>query len=150
MAEPLEELVTAAVLFRLDTPELADTLAGRAAADEATAELAEAISADRAQLDELAGMYATRTISTREWMAARNPIEARIADAEKRFARVTQSDAIAGLVGNGEALRGKWADLNLTRQHAIVRAVLDHAVIAPGMRGARELDPDRVDPVWRL
>jgi site-specific DNA recombinase len=150
VAAPLEELVTAAVLYRLDTTELADTLAGKAAADEHAAALANTLAQDRAQLDELAGLYAARSVSAREWLTARKPIEGRIADVEGRLARMTRTDALAGLVGNGEQLAKQWADLNLTRQHAIVAAVLDHAVIAPGTPGARELDPDRVDPVWRV
>lgn len=150
MAGPLEELVTAAVLYRLDTPQLADLLAGRAAADKETAALAETISTDRVLLDDLAAMYARRDITTREWMTARNPIQARIEDGERRLARATRSDAIAGLVGNGTELHRKWPDLDLTRQAAIVTAVLDHIVIGPGTPGARQLDPDRVDPIWRL
>lgn len=150
VAEPLEELITEAVLYRLDTPELADTLTGRNRADKQAAGLADTIAADRAQLDELAGLYADRRIAVREWMAARRPIEDRIADAEKRLARMTRTDTIAGLVGNGKALRKQWDDLNLTRQHAIIAAVLDHAVVAPGTPGSRQLDPNRVERVWRL
>ena len=69
---------------------------------------------------------------------------------EQAIARATRSDALAGLVGNGEQLRGAWADLLLTRQAAIVQAVLEHAVIGPGTRGIRAFDPDRVTPLWRL
>jgi hypothetical protein len=150
VAEPVEDLITDAVLYRLDTPELADTLAGRAQADQATAELAGQIAADRAQLDELAELYAAKAIPAREWLAARNPIEGRIQDAERRLGRATRSDALTGLVGNGEGLRGQWAELGLDRRHAIIGAVLDHAVIGPGVAGARSLDPGRVEPVWRL
>lgn len=150
VAGPLEELTAAAVLYRLDTPALADALSGRHAQDEHTAALADAIAQDRAQLDELAELYAARQIPAREWMTARQPIEARVKEAERRLSRVTRNDALVGLAGNGNALRAQWAELNLTRQHAIVRAVLDHAVIAPGTSGARELDPNRVDLVWRL
>ena len=67
-------------------------------------------------------------------MAARRPIEDRIADAEKRLARMTRTDTLTGLVGNGTALRSQWDDLILTRQHAIITAVMDHAVVAPGAR----------------
>jgi site-specific DNA recombinase len=150
VAGPVEQLVTAAVLYRLDTPELADALAGRAAQDEQTAALAETIAADRAHLDELAQLYSARQVSAREWLAARKPIEDRISQAERRLSRMTNADALAGLVGNGNQLRERWGDLNLTRQNAIVAAVLDHAVIGPGRRGAQGLDPERVDPVWRL
>lgn len=75
VAPPLEELLTTAVLYRLDTPELADALAGRAAQDEQAAALFESVAADREQLDELARLYAQRAIPAREWLAARNPIE---------------------------------------------------------------------------
>ena len=146
---PVEELITDAVLYRLDTPAMADTLAGRAKADAQAAGLAEAIAADRAQLDELAGLYAQRQIAVREWMTARRPIEDRIVGTERRLARMTHSDALTGLVGNGNALRAQWDELNLSRQHAIIAAVLDHAVIAPVPRGGR-FDPRRVDPIWRL
>ena len=150
VAGPVEELIAQAVLFRLDTPELADALAGRAAADERTAALSETLTQDQEQLAELTALYASRSITAREWMEARNPIQARIERTELAIARATRSDALAGLVGNGEQLRGAWAGLNLTRQAAIVRAVLEHAVIGPGTRGARAFDPERVRPLWRL
>jgi len=150
VAPPVEELIAAAVLYRLDSPELTDALAGRAAVDQATAAVSEQLSADRAQLDELAGIYGAREITSRQWLAANKPIEARIHDAERRLTRATRSDALAGLVGNASRLRTEWPGLNLDRQHAIVAAVLDHAVIAPGTPGARSLDPQRVLPLWRL
>lgn len=150
VADPLERLLADAVVWRLDTPALADALAGRAAKDEQAAAMAERLSTDKAQLDELATVYAARAITMREWMAARKPIEARISDAERRLSRATRADAIHGLVGNGDALRAQWASLNLDRQHAIVAAILDRAVIAAGTPGARSLDPARVQAVWRL
>lgn len=150
VAPPVEELVTAAVLYRLDTPELADALAGRASADTETAALSDALAADREQLDELAQLYAAKAIKAREWMAARNPIEARIEDTKRRLGRITRTDALTGWIGNSSELRSRWADLNLTRQAAIVSAIVDHVVIGPGTPGARELDPDRVEITWKL
>jgi hypothetical protein len=150
VADPLERMIADAVIWRLDTPALADALAGKAAADEQIAAVAERLSDDKAQLDELATVYAAREITVREWVAARNPIQDRIRDAERRLSRATGSDALHGLVGNAGALRTQWVSLNLDRQHAIVAAILDHAVIAPGTAGARAVDPDRVQLVWRL
>jgi len=150
VAAPVEELITQAVLYRLDTPELADTLAGRVAADDRSADLARALGADQEQLAELSALYAAKAITAREWLAARGPIQARVDKGEQALARAARSDALAGLVGNAEQLRAGWAELNLTRQAAIVRAVLDHAVIGPGTPGAQALDPARVNPIWRL
>jgi site-specific DNA recombinase len=150
VADPLERLIADAVVYRLDTAELADILAGRAAADEQSAAVAEALAQDTAKLDELAAAYSADDISMREWMHARRPIEQRITAAERRLSRVTRTDALRGLIGNGDALRTQWAALNLDRQQAIVSALLDHAVIGPGTPGARSLDASRVQPVWRL
>lgn len=150
VAGPLEELLTDAVLYRLDTPELAATLTGRDAADTITAALADSLAADEAKFEELAAMWAANEISRPEWLKARAPIAARIEDARKRLARLTRNDALAGLAGNGEQLRGQWAGLNLTRQSAIVGAVIDHAVIHAGQRGARTLDPQRAEIIWRV
>lgn len=150
VAAPVEELIAKAVLYRLDTQELADALAGRTAQDEALAQVADQLADDRAQLEELAATYADRAITMREWLTARKPIEDRISSNERRLARANGSDALHGLVGNGEELGRTWDSLNLDRQTAIIRAVLDHAVIAPGVLGARSLDPARVQPVWKL
>ncbi|MCU1677354.1 MAG: integrase/recombinase [Frankiales bacterium] len=149
-ADPVERLIADAVLYRLDSPDLADTLAGRTAADERLAGLAEQLADDRSQLDELATLHGERQFSTREWLAARQPVEQRITTAEQLLARLNRDDALQRLVGTGDALRAQWETLALQRQHAVIRTILDHAVITPGTAGAQRLDPDRVHPVWRL
>jgi DNA invertase Pin-like site-specific DNA recombinase len=150
VADPLERLMADLVIEALDTPELADALAGRAAADEHAAELAEAIAGAREQLGELADVWSAKQISMAEWLTARKPIEARIEATERHLARLTRADALHGLVGQGDQLRRQWGTLNLSRQHAIIAAVVDHVVIGPGQNGARTLDPNRVQPVWRF
>ena len=150
MAEPLEELLVSAVLYRLDTPELAAALEG-AVAEDAEAEAAhDSVMADRAQLEELARAYGERLITFPEYLAARTPIEARIDAGERKVSRLTQTAAIAAHVGNAAALRATWADLPLTRQHSIVAAVLARATIRPALRGRTRFDPERVEPEWRL
>ena len=86
----------------------------------------------------------------REWLDAKRPVKARIETAQRRISCATHTTRCAALPGNGAALRRTWDELNLTRQAAIIAAVLDHAVIAPGTPGSRSLDPARVQPIWRL
>ena len=150
LAEPVEDLIAQAVLYRLDTPELAAALAG-AVAEDAEAEAAQAsLSADRAQLEELATAYGDRQITFPEYLAARKPIEARIEAGARKVGRLTHTAAIAGHVGDATALRATWAELPLTRQRSIVAAVLDRALVRPAVRGRTVFDPDRIEPVWRL
>jgi site-specific DNA recombinase len=149
-ADTLELFIVEAVRYRLDTPELAAALAGASASDpdaeRSQAELDDA----QAHLDELARAYGEQTIGLSEWFAARGPIEARIGAAKKQLARLSRVAVLDGHVGNGSALRDLWPSLPLTRQKAIVAAVLDHAVIGPGRRGYNQFDSDRVAPVWRV
>ena len=95
-------------------------------------------------------MWSGREITSDEWRAAREPIDKRIRDAERRLERTSPAPALTGWVGNATELGDRWASLTLERQAAIIAAVLDHAVIGPGTAGARALDPERVQPVWRL
>lgn len=145
----VEELVAEAVLYRLDTPELAAAIEGRQRADESSAALSESIATDDAQLRELSTMWGNREISATEWHAARKPIEARLTANRRRQAHQTGSTVIAGHIGNGSALRTEWRELHLGRQSAIVRALVDHISIEPGTMGARSIDPARVQIHWR-
>lgn len=150
VAEPLEQFIADAVLLRLSSPALAAALAGRAQADEQASTVADQVAADRAQLEELGRLYGEKAITVAEWISARNPIERRIRDGQRRLHALTQSTALDGLIGLDGALSAQWAGLNLDRQHAVIAALVEHIVIGPGTPGARGLDPDRVQAVWRL
>lgn len=150
VAEPVEEWLTEAVLYRLDTPALADAMAGRAAADDRHAALLATLEADRAQMLELTDLWNAKLISTAEWMHARRPLEDRIKDGERQLSLLDGVSAVDSYVGRSGELRSQWAELNLTRQAAIIGAVLAHATIEPGVSGARTLDPNRITPTWRL
>lgn len=148
-ADPVERLIADAVLYRLDTPELADALAGRSSADARTQELTGALDEAHQQLEELSLAYAARDIDMREWMTAKKPITQRAESVQRQLAAITHTSALTGLTGNGDQLRGSWDTLNLSRQHAIVEALVDHIVIHPGVQGAQRMDPARVSIVWR-
>jgi site-specific DNA recombinase len=150
VAEPVEAALTEAVLTRLDSPHLAKALTGKSSPNHDVAALAAVVEADQTRLDELAGLYADGAISAREWIAARDPITNRIAQARRDIAEATDTSAVYELAGTGGALRAQWPDLDLERQRAILKSILDHAVIAPGTSGARSLDINRVQPHWRI
>jgi hypothetical protein len=147
VAPPLEELVTAYALHRLDSPAVADAVAGRTSAE--AAKLAAELAEDRERLDYLTDQWASKKLNNRQWERARRPIEARIEATESRLAQMTSTHTLTGL-GTGEELRRRWAKLNLDRQAAILRTLVGSITIHPGVRGARALNPDRVEVSWRL
>ncbi len=148
VADTLEAFLVEAVLYRLDTPELAAALNGRQN-DPAAEQWQGEVERAQSQLEELARAYADELIGLSEWLAARGPIEQRLQAARRRLATLNRTSALAGSVGDSNGLRERWATLDLTRQHAIIAAVLDHLVVNPATHGKR-FDPDRLTPVWRV
>ena len=151
VAAPVEEWLAEAVLLRVDSPAMTDALAGRAAADERHTALLNSLETDRAQTKELAGLWSAKVISTEEWIAAREPIQTRIFNTDRQLTQLTGTNTLDCVVGQGEELRTSWESLNLTRQAAIVAAVLDYATITPKTTSGRStVDPNRIIATWRL
>jgi site-specific DNA recombinase len=149
VADPLERFLADAVLYRLDTDELADVLRGRGNTDERTDTLRTNLAAVEQRRMDLSDAYAAGHLDMQEWLRAKAPLQAQAENLERQLARLNNTTALAGLVGNGAALGRSWGSLNLSRQNAIVAAVIDHAVIGPGSPGVQVLDPSRVSVVWR-
>jgi site-specific DNA recombinase len=148
-ADELELFITEAVLYRLDSPELAAALNGSSKDPDAERVQAEVDEA-QAHLDELATAYGEKAIGLSEWLAARAPIEQRLTAAKRQLARLSRVTVLDGHVGNATDLRDRWGELTLSRQRAIVAAVLDHVVVGPGRRGLNRFDETRLAPVWRV
>ena len=148
-AEPVEAFVVEAILEALDSPQLAATLAGRLASEPDSERWQQEANAAEAQLTELADEYGEQRITMVEWRAARKPIEQRLTVARKQLGKVSRSTVLDGYVGNAQALRDSWDSLDLTRQHAIVEALVDHVEVHPGRPGYNRFDPARLRPVWR-
>ena len=147
-AEPLEPFIVEAVLWRIDSPELAAALNGRQDEPDAERWQAEADAA-RAQLEELATAYGEQQITMGELLAARKPIEARLTAARKQLGKLTRTTALDGYLGNRDALRETWNTLDLSRQRAIIAAVLDHVEVSPGRGGYNRFDESRLRAIWR-
>ena len=150
-ADPLEQLVTEAVLYRLDTPELAAALNGQQGEALDAARFRADVEQAQAQLAELGEAYANQQIGMPELIAARRLIEARLDSARKQLAKLTRTSALADyIIGQADSLRDRWESLDLSRQHAIIEAILDRLTIQPATRrGSNRFDPDRVTPTWR-
>lgn len=149
-ATPVELMVVDLVLYRLDTPELAQALTAQAPDPEQATRLRDQIDADTQRLDELMVMYTDGKLSAQLLQPATQRLEARREANRRELTRLANSTDIDGLIGQGTALRAQWPTLNLDRQRAIVRTILSHVTILPAIPGVRTVSPDRLDPFWRL
>jgi DNA invertase Pin-like site-specific DNA recombinase len=142
VAERLDELITEAVLRRLGTRAMAKAL--RRKPSRATCDVD--LGRIERDLEELAVDFGAGSISRREWLAARKPLEERLARARRTVDANNGTAALAPF--RGADVRQTWEKLDVDRQRAVLDALIDRIVINPATKPV--FDPDRVDVVWRV
>lgn len=146
--EHLDFLVGEAVIARLSQDDF--LTAARTVDDEVDAErarLSKAIEDDKAYLDSVrqqaadAGMFDLVIDQERR-------VRPRIEENERRLRALSgHSDEVLALAGEAD-VRGAWDRLLVARQRDVVRALLVPVVKPPAQRGAKGLQPERVEVRW--
>jgi site-specific DNA recombinase len=140
LGDPLEALVVAAVLQRLDVGLVAEVAQPSVGDSRVEVELAEI--ADR--LGELAAMWAAGELDRTSWQAARQSLETRQSDLGDQVRR----ESSRSVIGDPEAIVAGWDDLGHDRRRAVLAAVIDRIEVAPGRRGYNQFDPNRITIHW--
>ena len=150
-APPLEDLIRQAVLMRLDSPALVEALEASTGLDSDADQLVDSIRTDTDRLEELSRLWADGEITGPEWRTARTRIDARLVSNRRTLAQHRGHRDLHALLGQGHVLAEQWDTLSISRQAAIVKALVDHIVIKPAaVPGRRGLQDDRVEAAWRL
>lgn len=150
MVTCLEELITEAVMIRLDTTKLAGVLKKSATTrtdpiTEADKELAAAC----ARVDELGDMWAQDQITRAEFLRLGKPIRDRADAARRRLNSLVKDGRASPWAGQGGALRAAWVAMSLDQKRAVIDAVVERVVVNPTKIRGR-FDPERVDLIWRV
>lgn len=144
----VELLVTEAVIRRIESGEFAKALRRRDAGDHRG--VAADVRALEERLDQLADAFAAKSITMREWQRAREGLDSRLDAARARLSGDVTTAAVGRYAGRRGSLREAWPDMSLDARQAAVRAVVDHVLVAPVVRGGKPMfDPRRVSIVWR-
>jgi len=132
MAEPLETLVSEAVLLRLDTlPPVEDQR-----------EDLDALRADEEALETLArDHYVDRTISRTEYLAARDALHERVEDRRRKIALPKAHDP--------NRARDAWVDATTDWRRTLIATIVTSVSVGPATKGATRFEPERVSIVWR-
>ncbi len=141
-ALPLEDLVTEAVLRRVDGGALLKVMR-RAGGDRAAID--ELVKVE-SKLDELAHDWAADLITRGEWDSARRTLIARRDDLQKRVERAQRALNLDGLPN---PLRSAWPKLEMHRRRAVIGALVEAVVIGPGIKGLNRFDDRRVSIRWK-
>jgi site-specific DNA recombinase len=147
VSEPVDALIVEAVLQRLDNSHLAKALSDNPHDSVLSASRIEAKARDR--LDLLAEMLGDGSLTRTAYEKAKRTANEQLASARAAQANATKSADLSRWITKTGTLRAAWPTLTLTQQRRIIEALLDHAVVLPGKRGARYVDIERIDPIWR-
>jgi site-specific DNA recombinase len=146
VAERLDQLVTEAVLSKLDTPRLAERLA-RALSDDEEAQALRDLERADGRLAEIAGLFGAGELDLAEYRAAKTAAQDRRAKAERRLSSRRSSRVLVDAMASNGALREMWEAQGLPWRRELLAAVLERVEIGPTSKPAWE--PERVVLVWR-
>jgi len=139
---PLDELITGAVLHRLNSKQMMRALTTKSKRKRVDVDLAQL----ERDLDDLAADHGQGRISRREWLAARTPLEDRLARARRAHDAEHGTAALAPF--RGTDIAATWEQLPVERRRAVLNALIDRVIIKPATK--HNFDPNRVDVVWRV
>ncbi|MCZ7526151.1 MAG: hypothetical protein M5U14_07085 [Acidimicrobiia bacterium] len=88
------------------------------------------------------------TISLGEWLAAREPLQDRLAAAKAAAGTTRRPSAAAKLLGRPGAVREAWPALDHQSRREILDAVLARVVVGPANRGRWTPTAERVTLEW--
>jgi site-specific DNA recombinase len=140
-----EGFVEQLLLGYLARPDVLATLRA-ATSSEATDAARHDVTADQAQLRELAGMWAARQITTPEYMRARGDIEQRLQRTQELL-RASLPGAVRELVGSD--LQATWEGFSPAQRREVAQAVFVKGIhVEPSRRGGLQgFDAERLVPV---
>jgi site-specific DNA recombinase len=159
LAEPLDFLVSEAVLYRLEAPGMAELLATAAEGQE-TAELLERYRTHKLKLDDLVTDYASGLLNREQLAHAKSVVEEAMEQTKAKLDRLASTRAMAAIPVD-TSLREEWkaADVHWRRQ--LIGLVVDKVIVHPSRPGGhRWPDPNgdeweaelakRTDQQWRF
>jgi site-specific DNA recombinase len=155
MAEPVELLVSEAVLHRLDSPEMAAALAP---SGEDVSGLLERYNTQKARLDDLITDYATGLLSREQLAQAKSIVEEAIEATRAEMAKLERGRTVAA-VPAGQTIREAWEAASLDWRRELVGLLVERVTLHPGRTGACrwsyggrtwQFDPRKVEIAWRV
>ena len=147
--KPVEDFVVEAVITRLNSPEMERSLTEPKPNPKALALNAELSGLDDRYI-ELAEMVEQGEMSRVEYQAAKKIVDERKADLERVLAKERGVVALSGGLGSPQLIMQKWKSLNLDRQRAILKAMLESVQVDKVIQRGMPFNPQRLRPIWKF
>ena len=148
-ANRVEDFIANAVLTRLNSPEMERSLKQEKSNPKALALHAELSSLDDRYI-ELAEMMGQGEMTRAEYQAAKRVIDIRKVDLQKTLAKERGVISLAGGLGSPQLITEKWKSLNLDRQRAIMKSVIERIEVDKAIERGAPFNPQRLRPTWKF
>lgn len=156
VAETLDHFVREAVLFRLDSPEMAELLAQNEKHAERIEPLRSRSDALKGKLDALLIDYYDETLSKPEYQRLKKRAEVEREAVERELASLYSSQQAAAILDAGTTLRQAWDQQSIGWQRKLLGMVVERIVVNPSTKRTPyyidgklfKFSPDDVDISW--
>lgn len=152
-ADPTEDLMAAAVIGALTSPEMWAALDESAAEDvgRSNDDLTEVLACEE-KLRQLNDDYDADRISRKTWLDAVQKVERRLEAAQGRLRTHQRTSTLAGLRGiDGDEMSKLWRDATLEQRRSLLAVVVDRVIVHPARSvGGHRLDDSRLEVIWRV
>jgi site-specific DNA recombinase len=155
-AEPIEMLVSEAVLDRCDNQEVAASLRDTEKAE--ISRLMEEYSAGRLKLAELVEDDAGRLLNREQLAQARSVVEEALEATEAKLAMVESCRVLTAIPVNS-SIREAWESADMSWRRSLIRLVVERVVVFPSWPGGRRwtapdgrqfaFEPEKIRLLWR-
>lgn len=153
--DPVEDLVIDCIMYRLDTPELGELLAGRESDTPELKQLMRDHELQTQRLQEILALYSTGDMDFNEYKTAKTGAQARLETLGRELERKTSKRAIANIPA-GQTVREAWEKSDLMWKRQLVDALIEKVLIYPKQSGDGKakykrwnFNPDRVEIIWK-
>jgi DNA invertase Pin-like site-specific DNA recombinase len=152
---PVEELVIDCLMYRLDTPELGELIAGTTSATPALKQLMRDRDDQAQRLQEILNLYSTGEMSFAEYKTAKTTAQARLDTLGRELDKKSSKTTIANIPA-GQTVKEAWDKADLMWRRQLVDTVIDKVYIDPRIKGQGfpkwrqyRFDPDLIRIVWK-
>jgi site-specific DNA recombinase len=153
-AQALDAFITEAILYRLDTPDMARSLASTEDAGSAE-ELTRKIMMQRRRRDLIKKQYARGEIETiDEYKFMRGEADTAIEELQAELGKLRSAKAASLLPTDGR-IRETWEQADLAWRRSIIQLVIKDIIVYPGAPGAKmwngyRFDPSKIRITWNV
>ena len=152
-ADPLEDFVTEAVLYRFDTPEVAEALAPKADGGE-TSELVAMLAQQRQHRKDVVAEYGRGEHARDDYKIMLAAADEKIEATEERLAKLLDTQTVEYLPIN-QPLREAWEQASNDWRASVSGLIVEKIVVLPGRPGNSRykewrFNPESVQIVWKV